>query len=223
MKCPHCRVDFHPASDYLFLGRDADSNWAIQTDSCSACQRFSFRLLNGQSGNFAPGTRMGPASFSVLQRQFLVYPKGSSRPPCPSEVAPDVADDYTEACLVLPDSAKAAAALGRRCLQHLLREYAKVKPTDLSHEIEEYCARPVVPSHISSAVDAVRVIGNFAAHPLKSQQSGQVLPVEPGEAEWTLDVLESLFDFMFVQPTELARKRDSLNKKLSEAGKPPLR
>jgi hypothetical protein len=41
--------------------------------------------------------------------------------------------------------------------------------------------------------------------------------VEPGEAEWTLDVLEILFDFYFVQPARLKAKRDALNKKLAEA------
>ena len=36
-----------------------------------------------------------------------------------------------EACLVLPDSPKASVALSRRCLQHILREAAKVKHGDL--------------------------------------------------------------------------------------------
>jgi hypothetical protein len=65
--------------------------------------------------------------------------------------------------------------------------------------------------------------GNFAAHPMKSQQSGAVLDVEPGEAEWNLDVLEQLFDFFYVQPAILAAKRAALNKKLEEAGKPPMK
>jgi hypothetical protein len=49
------------------------------------------------------------------------------------------------------------------------------------------------------------------------------LPVELGEAEWNLDVLESLFDFYFVQPARAKAKRDALNKKLADAGKPPLK
>jgi hypothetical protein len=72
-------------------------------------------------------------------------------------------------------------------------------------------------------VDAVRNIGNFAAHPIKATATGEVLPVEPGEAEWNLDVLEALFDFFFVQPAVIKRKRDALNKKLASAGKPPVK
>jgi len=67
------------------------------------------------------------------------------------------------------------------------------------------------------------VIGNFSAHPLKSQKSGEILPVEPAEAEWTLDVLEALFDFYFVQPAIISKKKDVLNAKLSSAGKPPVK
>jgi hypothetical protein len=46
---------------------------------------------------------------------------------------------------------------------------------------------------LASAVDAVRNVGNFAAHPIKSKSTGDVLDVEPGEAEWLLDALERLF------------------------------
>ena len=35
--------------------------------------------------------------------------------------------------------------------------------------------------------------------------------------------LEGFFDFYFVQPAKLEKKRDALNKKLKEAGKPPLK
>jgi hypothetical protein len=40
---------------------------------------------------------------------------------------------------------------------------------------------------------------------------------------WNLDVLESLFDFLFVQPAALKAKRDALDKKLKAAGKPPMK
>jgi hypothetical protein len=35
--------------------------------------------------------------------------------------------------------------------------------------------------------------GSFAAHEIKSKVTGAVVDVEVGEAEWNLDVLESLF------------------------------
>ena len=56
-----------------------------------------------------------------------------------------------------------------------------------------------------------------------TRHTGEVIDVEPGEAEWLLDTLEGLFDFYFVQPAILERKRAALNKKLKEADKPPLK
>lgn len=108
-------------------------------------------------------------------------------------------------------------------MQHLLREAAKVKPGNLADEIQAVIDSKTLPSHLAESLDAVRNIGNFAAHPIKSKSSGEVLEVEPGEAEWNLDVLESMFDFYFVQPALLKKKREALNAKLKEAGKPEMK
>jgi hypothetical protein len=123
----------------------------------------------------------------------------------------------------MADSPKASAALSRRCLQHLLRAIAGVKHGDLAREIQEVLDGGKLPSQLAESIDAVRNIGNFAAHPVKSGHSGEVVAVEPGEAEWNLDVLEGLFDFYYVQPEVLKKKRAALDKKLAESGKPPMK
>ena len=69
----------------------------------------------------------------------------------------------------------------------------------------------------------MRNVGNFAAHLLKDTNTGEIVEVEPGEAEWLLDVLEGLFDFYFVQPATATPKRDALNVKLKAAGKPEMK
>ena len=76
---------------------------------------------------------------------------------------------------------------------------------------------------MAEGIDAVRNIGNFAAHPIKSTSSGEIVDVEPGEAEWTLDLLEGLIDFYFIQPAILQKKKNDLNRKLSNAGKPAMK
>jgi Domain of unknown function (DUF4145) len=97
-----------------------------------------------------------------------VRPKVSARAPIPSDVPEKYREDYNEACSVLADSAKASAALSRRCLQLLLRDQAKVKHQDLSNEIQELLDRGTLPSHIADSLDAVRNIGNFAAQNSRS-------------------------------------------------------
>jgi hypothetical protein len=130
--------------------------------------------------------------------------------------------DFIELCLVLPDSEKACAALARRCLQSILRDRAGAKKRDLADQIDEVIDSGSLPSHIAEGLHAVRNIGNFAAHPIKSTSTGTIVDVEPGEAEWTLDVIESLFDFYFVQPRLTARRKAALNQKLRDAGKPQI-
>jgi hypothetical protein len=94
---------------------------------------------------------------------------------------------------------------------------------DLSQEIDELLGSGKRPTHLAEAIDSVRNIGNFAAHPIKSTNTGEIVDVEPGEAEWLLDTIEGLFDFYFVQPEILKKKRAALDAKLKDAGKPPMK
>lgn len=223
MKCPHCRVDFHDSPSTIDIGSDVQGEWRVIMRTCpsKSCRRLILELVNFPSPEFTKKL----AEFGQLPKikKFLIWPKSSLRSPCPVEVPKEIAEDYTEACLVLTDSPKASAALSRRCLQNLLREKAGVKHGNLSNEIEQVLDSGVLPSYLSDAIDAIRNIGNFAAHPLKSKSTGEILPVDPEEAEWNLDVLELLFDFYFVQPEVAKKKRDVLDKKLAEAGKPSMK
>jgi len=119
-----------------------------------------------------------------------------------------------------PIAREASAALSRRCLQSVLRDKAKTESKDLADQIQEVIDSGKFPSYITDAIDGIRNIGNFAAHPTKSKSTGEIVPVEPGEAEWGLDTLEAVFDFFFVQPEIIKRKREALTKKLADAGKP---
>jgi len=159
----------------------------------------------------------------LAEQEILVYPKAYSRIPVAPEVTAAFAIDYKEACLVLADSSKASAALSRRCLQHILREKAGITQSNLANEIQQALDSNKLPSYLMESLDAVRNIGNFAAHSIKSTSTVEVVDVEPGEAEWNLDVIEALFDFYFVQPEAIKKKRANLNKKLGDAGKPQLK
>ena len=220
MKCPHCHISFHDSVSFFYIGADRDGHWIIAKQDCPNCERIVLSLSKSTgTARRADGSLCPAGTLS----QDLVHPKSIARSPVPSEVPPEIASDYLEACRVLCDSPKASAALSRRCLQLLLRSKAEVKKGDLVNEIQQVLDSRALPSSLAESIDAIRNIGNFSAHPQKSTTSGEILPVEPHEAEWTLDVLESLFDYYFVQPAQIARKRAALNDKLREAGKPPMK
>jgi len=214
--CPHCRISnkfeicennfSHDVNQFLlkdkfkFDNSEGDSSYeklAINLCRCSNCGR-NILFINDN----------------------MIYPLGSSRPPCPQEVPSDLSEDYKEACLVEPISKKAAAALARRCLQNLLHEN-NIEKANLSEEIDE--AMENLPSYLSDAIDGIRNIGNFSTHPIKSTDTGKIIEVEEGETEWTINVLENLFDFYYVLPKKTEEKREALNKKLRDAGKPEMK
>ncbi len=219
MKCPHCLDSFHDSWVWVSIGADKDGGRAVGRTLCPSCSQLII-YLGRSRGSYATGQPLGDQTI-VWKRP--VHPSGTARAPLPQEVTGNIAADYLESCKVLPESSKASAALSRRCLQNLLREKANVKPSDLYAEIEEVIKSGKLPSHLSEMLHAVRVIGNFAAHPLKSTNTGEVIDVEPNEAEWNLDTLEALFDFYFVQPARAAAKKAALNQKLADAGKLPLK
>lgn len=219
MKCPHCLENFHDKWHSNAITTDIDGYWGYTVTTCPACKRLVIYV-----GRFGlVDDRTGIPSHASLVREIMVRPKTPSRAPLPPEVPEKFAGDYREACQVFTDSTKASAALSRRGLQNLLRDHVGVKHSNLDGEIQQVIDSGKLPSHLAKAIDAVRVSGNFAAHPIKSTNTGEIIEVEPGEAEWLLDTLEGLFDFYFVQPATLERKRDALNAKLKDAGKPPLK
>lgn len=223
MKCPHCLEGFKEVWDGHNIGHDSTGiSWQCLWTTCPTCNRFIIFLEHYPNQSESILSTM-LTSHEVNRIRIMVYPKGISRSSLPTIIPDKYANDYKKACLVLPDSEEASAALSRRCLQALLRDEAKVKHSDLSNEIQQVIDSGKLPSHLSENIDAIRNVGNFAAHPIKSEKTGEVVDVEPGEAGWLLDVLEGLFDFYIVQPAKSKAKRDALDKKLGDAGKPPMK
>ena len=212
-KCPHCGVSFNnDAPSTTGLSTDKEWQWTAKHTVCPTCHQAIIWLHNVKVLNN-----------TVIERERLVYPISPTRMPYSSDIGHDFYDDYAESTAVMNISAKASAALSRRLLQHILREKAGIKHQDLSKEIDEFLSQPSVPDHIKQSLDAVRQVGNFAAHPIKSTSSGEVVAVEPDEAEWNLETIEELFEYFFLAPARVSRRRSQLNGKLSDAGKPQLK
>jgi hypothetical protein len=230
MKCPHCGAVVKFAWDGEFERMRAQSgrlenlalNYTVKIchGYCPNCHQFTMLAVYYRRGPGAPGI---PAPAPEPVGQEWLIPKFERTRPISADAPPEVRSDFEEAAKLLSISPKASAAISRRLLQHILRDYCGMRRRDLAQEIETYITLPSTPSHIADALDGIRHVGNFAAHPIKYEQSGEVVSVEPGEAEWLLDSLESLVDFVFVQPKRLEQRRNELNEKLRAAGKPEIR
>ena len=225
MQCPHCLVTIFAEPWDSYLGSDRDFNWWIKTFRCPSCSRYVLQLVKEPTRPGYTGLPPGaPVPAPSNADSSLVHPKATSRQPVPAEVPEEFTADYREACLVLADSPKASAALSRRGLQHILQEKSDAKTkNNLAKTIEEVMNDPKTPRDVADSLDMVRNIGNFSAHPNKSTNTGEIVPVEPVEAEWCLEVIEMLFDLYFVRPSEIQRRRDRVDEKLADTGKPPNR
>jgi len=218
MRCPFCTIAISPVPQTGSTGLDVaemlyrdghGDRHRVGAVSCPECDRVF--LLH------ADWTYDEVADETEISEESLLWPRASSRPP----VAPDVPEQYAslarEAGLILTDSPRASAALSRRCLQQLLRDKAGAPAGKLNNEIEWAIANAGLPSHATECLHDLREIGNMAAHPNKSTATGDYLEVEPGEAEWTLDTLDALFDHYFIGPARTAARKAALAAKLKKA------
>ena len=228
MNCPYCGIRFTLEgvnADHSFphFGRlpfpgggsshdEGDKQYSITSHKCPDC-RGQIMWLNelGRTESGEPD----------VVATTLLFPKHPFKQ-LPAGVPEKVAADFREANDTLPLSPKASAALSRRCLQKLIRETEGIVENTLFAEVGKLLKTNKLPKTLADDLDAIRVVGNFAAHPIKDVNTGEIVEVEPGEAEWTLNVLEDLLLFYFVQEAKSAARRDALNKKLKDSGVGPM-
>lgn len=214
-KCPHCGDSLFVKTNGEQIGV-SEEGWEIVLEwyACPSCGRhvvlmsFYDEFIVGKQGR----------TKRVLVDQNIIEPPGVSRV-IPEETPKDVRKDFIAACKVLSLSPEASAALSRRCLQTILNNHLGIERVNLSEEIDEAIRTSKISGPAADALHNIRIVGNFAAHPKKSQVTGEIMDVEPGEAEGNLSALEMVIDYCFVQPRRLAEMDDMVKKKKEEARK----
>ena len=205
--CPHteCRTTMRTEMEIKSVPASGGHSQLLRYGQCTACGRLLV-LLTLEMG------QMGQGNFVNV----VLFPQSTLRP-IATEVTGAFRSDYLEASAVLNLSPKASAALSRRCLQHLLVEKAGApNNAGLYDQIEGVIGSLELPTQLRDALHTVREIGNLAAHPKKNDETGLIVDVEPGEAEWNLDTLDALFDFYIVQPARTKVRQTALKKKLNK-------
>ena len=223
MKCKHCLKDFHAqaASTQILFHNNPYSyhngnrnviKYSAMTVTCAACEQAHITLVEEKH----------PKTWA----HYSIYPAAGPAPPPPPEVPSQIARDYSEANSVLQFSAKASAALSRRCLQAVLAAagYANNNlAVQVQQAIDQTDASKALPADIRDSMDAIRNFGNFSAHPITDITTAQIIEVDLGEAEWCLELLGELFQHYYVRPQLAAKRREALNQKLAAAGKPEMK
>lgn len=220
--CPYCHKAFHGEEKTVYLGEDADGTWVVSGILCPRpeCKRFSLYLSKGEIN--LRGSYVGPfTTFSPLESR-LIRPETILPSLIPADTPEEIKKDYIEATMVLAFSPNASGGLSRRCLQNILRERTAQDITDftqgnLNNEIDQVIkSKTILSSNLNEMLHRVRIVGNFAAHPNKSELTGLIMPVDPNEAEFNLQVIDKLLFYYYVQLPEDQKILDAIDKKQQE-------
>lgn len=202
MQCPHCWSEIEVKPHTFALGEDQDGSWHIWEARCPRCDRLIVDLLNKDKCTYP------------------VWPAALARPRLSEDVPADYADDYHVAAQILPYSPEASAAVSRRLLHRFLAEQVGAGSDELAVQIANTAGSPELPGYLEEALQTFARVADLEPGSNKSLRPEALTAVEPGEADWLLDVLQPLFELYFVQPARLRRKQAALEEKLqtSSAG-----
>lgn len=224
MKCPHCTVVIHEDWEPTRI-TISEKNGQF----ASLRELFSCLVMRCPSCLYPIVLIKANAYSKGFLREGFVLPRNVNSLRLSDDISSDenlkeLVEIYYEAEEVLPISPKASAALSRRILQTIL-EREGYEEKNLAKQVDaavsETNPERSLPSYIRETVDYIRQVGNFAAHRITDKNTLEIIDVEPGEAEWCLEIVRSLFDHYYVQPANSKRKKAALDEKLQAAGKKP--
>jgi len=210
--CPHCDrpQTLSPAQTFegdmrfrLAENIHGEVGILVHATACAnpECREVTSKIwfCSGELENQQYGSTWKP---KAVISNHAIRPSGSSKPQ-PEYIPLPLREDYLEACLIRDQSPKAAATLARRCLQGMIRDFAKIsRPTlfaevkALSELVEAEKAPPGVSSETVEAIDYVRSIGNIGAH--MEKDIDVIVPVDAGEAQALIELIELLFEEWYV-------------------------
>lgn len=194
--CPHCEMPTTIRSNDVtesLITEDVDQTRAftVRIVKCPnpACLEYTV-TAKWETGQYVPG---GWQTGNVLQSWRLV-PESTARS-FPDYIPAAIRQDYEESCRIRDTSPKASAALSRRALQGMIRDFWDIKNKgNLAAEIRALPAD--VTTEVRDAIDAVRGIGNIGAH--MEKDVNLIIDVEPEVGEQLISLNEMLLDEWYI-------------------------
>jgi hypothetical protein len=136
-----------------------------------------------------------------------------------SETIPEaIRKTYREAVLVQPISGAASAAMSRRCLQGMVRDFFDI-PSNKRGELGAELAyvKDKIDPQVWDDIQAVRAVGDIGAHMDKNVNI--IVDVAPDEARLLIGLIEELFRVWYVERERRAEQSNKLKALLSDKRK----
>jgi len=138
----------------------------------------------------------------------IIYPEIRSE--APEEYPEVVRENYAEALRSLNgNNPKAAVIMARSALQAATRQHG-AKGANLKQEIEYLVDNHVIPKALKDWAHELRDGGNLVGHPEPDK------PIGMADAEELVALAESLFEYLYVIPKQLERRRERLSQALQQ-------
>lgn len=204
MQCPHCHSEIEGKQHTFALGEDPDGAWQVSSTRCKVCERLIVELC----------AKDGCA--------YPVRPLGSGRARLAGDVPAEFESEYHTACEILAISPESSAAIARRLLQRFLAAQSGTENLELSELIRAATDSDEMQPYLREALRTLVALAKLEPQSEKSLRPQTLIPVQPGEAEWTLDVLQNLFETHYVQPARLQRLQSALEERVGPLAPPAI-
>lgn len=220
MICPHCGVAVHIKLDWCCfeqprenslsdLNQGPDMGHGVYLVYCPNCNEPICYLIEGQIGRDYDGDLCITNNYN----RKMIYPQFPRKANLSEYVPLVYAELYSEAEQVSYMSPRASATLSRYLLQMILHEELKILKRNLEEEIAELEKVSNMPSSLIGMLQVMRKVANFGAHPKKSTHTGEIVDVELGEAEIMLELIQEVFDVLFIKPKRQEEKLAEITEK----------
>jgi len=232
-QCPYCGTfttindgdETNTAAPLNGRSRIENAHLFVQSISCPnpKCGKLTVDVEIANSKRYPNGSL--EKQRSILRQRLM--PEGNVMP-LPDVVPEAIRKTYREAVLVQPISGAASAALSRRCLQGVLRDFFQI-PQNRRGELGAELAfvKDQINTQIWDDIQAVRAVGDIGAH--MDKNIDYIVDVEPKEAALLIGLLEELFKVWYIERERrveqsgllkaLLTDKRHLQKEAKEAGK----
>jgi hypothetical protein len=177
-----------------------------------------------------PGQTLASSLESVTET-FRVRPRFGVRNLAP-EVVGTFRSDYVEASALLDVSPRMSAVLSRKIVHDLIEKFAAIEEFGLAKAIDRFNEDQSRPPAIRENLHYLREIADFSAHTQRDRSGADneqkrddeslIIPVTRDDAEWCLDLLDRMFDYLIVGPARDAKLKNVWNEKVKKADRKPL-
>lgn len=218
MKCPNCGENTPDSWESPTDWRAPDLSVSWMRCANNECQQIVIRMTETLRVR-----NTGYLELPYRRDTWMVYPRSGSRSVhLDKSIVDPYRTDFLEANSVLDISPRLSAVMSRRILADLLLDFAKLSKFNLSDRIDDFKNDTSRPYELRQNLHYLRELGDFVAHTQKDDQA-RIVNVDAVEAEWTLDVIERLFDYFIVTPTRDKEMRSSIDEKLKETGRKAIK